>query len=478
MTQPRAIIYTRISQDRSGDGAGIDRQLVDCRAKAQANGWTVVAELSDNDVSAYSGRPRPAYLELLKLLEAAQADAVIAWHEDRLHRSPIELEHYMAVCQPRNIETDFVQSGRLDLRTASGRMVARIRGAVAREEVEHKSEREQSKRLKIAQAGGRHKAARVYGWEPDGMNVRESEAAIVREITERLIAGETCSRVANALNARSVPTIGGAKWTGIGVKKTALRASNAALRTHKGIEYPGNWQPIITVEQYREVQLVMSLPNNRYKRTAGRKYLLTGLAYCGACGSKLGAHQKASNGRPAYRCEVALAALPGRKGCGKVVRQIVPLERLVSEAALYRLSGDGLAKLLHLSEETDAEVKELLQEAEAQRRRIQRIVDEYATTDVWTAAEFSRAKATASQRIKELERQITEKSAHKAVGHMQIEDDIASWWETATVDDRRQVVELLVERVVVKPQVHKGFKVVKYGDYRFDPALVDIIWRV
>lgn len=476
--QSRAVIYTRISQDRSGDGAGIERQLVDCRAKAEANGWSVVAELSDNDVSAYSGRPRPAYLELLQFLEAGQADAVVAWHEDRLHRSPIELEHYMAVCQPRNIETDFVQSGRLDLRTASGRMVARIRGAVAREEVEHKSEREQSKRLKIAQAGGRHKAARVYGWEPDGVRVRESEAAIVREIVERLIQGETCSRVANALNARGVPTIGGAKWTGIGVRKTALRASNAALRTHKGIEYPGNWQPIITVEQYREVQLVCSLPNNRYKRTAGRKYLLTGLVFCGECGSKLGAHKGVSNGKPAYRCEVSTAADSSRRGCGKVVRQTVPLEQLVSDAVLYRLSGEGLATLLNRSEETADEVKELLAEAEAQRRRLARIVEEYATTDVWTPAEFARAKAAATARLEDLERQVAAKSAHKAVGKMRIKSDIAAWWETASVDDRREVVELLVERVVVHRQVRKGFKVIKYGEYRFDPGLIAISWRV
>src|SRR5688500_5358433 len=89
----KAAIYVRISEDKTGAGLGIERQEDDCRALAGRLGWDVVEPIfEDNDVSAYSGKPRPGYRALLAALRAGNADAVICWHTDRLHRSPVELE--------------------------------------------------------------------------------------------------------------------------------------------------------------------------------------------------------------------------------------------------------------------------------------------------------------------------------------------------------------------------------------------------
>jgi len=100
----RAAVYTRISQDRisqdrTGAGLGVERQETDCRALAEQLGWEIVAVHSDNDLSAYSGKPRPGYRALLADLRAGVADAVIVWHTDRLHRHPSELEEYLSICE-------------------------------------------------------------------------------------------------------------------------------------------------------------------------------------------------------------------------------------------------------------------------------------------------------------------------------------------------------------------------------------------
>src|SRR5699024_9459204 len=136
----KAAIYVRISQDRTGAGLGVDRQVEDCTALAESRHLDIVDVYTDNDVSAYSGKPRPAYTRLLDDLRAGRVDVVLAWHEDRLHRAPRELEDYIDACS-RGVPTYFAKSGDLDLTTASGRMTARIRGAVARQESEHKAER-------------------------------------------------------------------------------------------------------------------------------------------------------------------------------------------------------------------------------------------------------------------------------------------------------------------------------------------------
>src|ERR671910_2449931 len=149
----RAAIYTRISQDRTGAGLGIERQETDCRALAERLGWEIIAVHADNDLSAYSGKPRPGYRALLADLRAGVADAVLVWHTDRLHRSPAELEEYIGVCEPRGVPTMTVKAGPIDLATPAGRMVARQLGAVGRYESEHKSERIKRKMAQKAENG-------------------------------------------------------------------------------------------------------------------------------------------------------------------------------------------------------------------------------------------------------------------------------------------------------------------------------------
>ncbi|MFL4948464.1 hypothetical protein ACJ6WE_14060 [Streptomyces sp. MMS24-I31] len=47
-----------------GTGLGVARQEEDCRALCTRLGWDAVAVYPDNDVSAYSGAPRPKWQEL------------------------------------------------------------------------------------------------------------------------------------------------------------------------------------------------------------------------------------------------------------------------------------------------------------------------------------------------------------------------------------------------------------------------------
>jgi site-specific DNA recombinase len=62
---PRAVIYSRISDDTVGDEHGVTNQLGECRRTAEARGARVVAELSDNDIGASNGALRPDYQRLM-----------------------------------------------------------------------------------------------------------------------------------------------------------------------------------------------------------------------------------------------------------------------------------------------------------------------------------------------------------------------------------------------------------------------------
>lgn len=80
----RAAVYVRISKDRASAGLGVTRQEEDCAALCRRRRWQIVRVYVDNDVSAYSGKPHPAWKELLANIRAGRIDAIVCWHVDRL----------------------------------------------------------------------------------------------------------------------------------------------------------------------------------------------------------------------------------------------------------------------------------------------------------------------------------------------------------------------------------------------------------
>ena len=146
-------LHRRISKDREADGLGVERQRRDCEALAERLGWTVTATYTDDDFSAYSGKPRPAYRDLLAAIDSGTVGAVLAWHPARLHRSPRELEGFIDLVERHGTAVQTVTAGAYDLTSPTGRMQARIVGNVARFESEHKSERLRRKMDELADAG-------------------------------------------------------------------------------------------------------------------------------------------------------------------------------------------------------------------------------------------------------------------------------------------------------------------------------------
>src|SRR5688572_7056192 len=127
MQKPNAVaVYARISQDRAGEGLGIRRQVEDCRAEAERRGWRVAEEYIDDEISAYTGRVRPGYRQMLEDIRAGQRDSVIVWHLDRLHRRPIELEEFVQACAAGGVTNVVTLHGDVDLGNGDGLLVARL----------------------------------------------------------------------------------------------------------------------------------------------------------------------------------------------------------------------------------------------------------------------------------------------------------------------------------------------------------------
>jgi DNA invertase Pin-like site-specific DNA recombinase len=336
----RAAAYVRISRDRTGLRAGVERQREDTAALAARRGWDLVEVLEDNDVSASSGRVRPAYQRLLRGLDAGEWDAVVTWHPDRLYRRPADLEALIDLLDGSRVEVATCTAGDVDLSTPTGRMTARIIGAVARAEVERISERvrsafTQQARAGRAAAGGR----RGYGYEWDteahAPRIVEAEAEVLRRVTREVVRGRTLGAVVAELNRDGVLTPTGARWRAPTLRRQLLSPRLSGRRSHRvggvrgvgGVvivgEPSGEWEAILSVREQERLRAVLGdrAPISAGPRATRTRRLLTGLLVC-----ECGGHLNYTSGRR-YACS--------RRGggCGRITLLAGPAEALVFGAA-------------------------------------------------------------------------------------------------------------------------------------------------
>jgi site-specific DNA recombinase len=456
-----AAIYCRISRDKFGAGLGVERQERDCRELAARLGWRVAEVFCDNDLSAYSGKPRPRYRAMLDAIRAGRVGAVLAWHTDRLHRSPLELEDYISACNDgRDVPTHTVQAGPLDLSTPSGRMVARQLGAVARYESEHRSERVRAASLHRAQQGRRSGGPRPFGYENDGVTVRENEAMAVRTAVESLLAGASLRSVARELNATRLTTSMKARaWDAHSVRALLLKARNAGLREHRGqVIGPANWPAIVPEEQWRAVVAILTNPARRTSPSDARvKWLGSGIYRCAGCGRPSLRVSTAGRGIACYRC-------PGERGTtGHVVRIAAPLDAYVEAIIIERLSRPDAVELLRPSA-PQVDLPGLRAAANAARARLAEIAEMLGEGELTrTEAQIARSRATA--RLERAEAEIAAATATSPLAGIVDAPDPAAVWAGLEIGRRRAVLDCLMT-VTVLPAIRPG--------PRFDPDTVRI----
>lgn len=462
----RAAIYARISRDRIGAGLGVDRQTRDCRQLAGQLGWRIVVEYADNDLSAYSGKPRPGYLSLLDDLHAGRVDAVLTWHTDRLHRSPVELEDFISVCEPRNAPTHTVKAGPIDLATPAGRMVARQLGAVARYEVEHQIERQKRAKQQAAEAGRFRGGRRAFGYERDGVTVIDAEKELVADWCDRVLAGESLNSIAQALNRDGVLTSTGSAWSSTALRRVLMRARNFGRIEQCGQILEGvdaAWEPLIDEDVGRGVRTLLSDPSRlRAPKSADRVWLGAGVYLCGVCadGTTVRSGGTVGDGRTAYRCRGPRAHL---------TRVAEPVDQLVTRIVLERLSRPDAALLL--DDDAREDPTGLRSRSAALRVRLDELAGLFAAGDV-TASQLAEGSRRIRTELGELDTRLAAAVARSPLAGFADAADVGAAWWAASVSRRKAVVRALV--VVTLLSAPRGRR--PGGSY-FDEESVRFDWN-
>jgi site-specific DNA recombinase len=283
----RIAIYTRISNDPTGHQLGVTRQLEDCHVLADRLGGEVVAHYDDNDLSAFTGKTRPGFEKLLDAMKRCEFDVLICWHPDRLYRSMKDLERLIEVADAAGVEIRSVNGGDLDLSNSSGRMLARILGSVARQESEHKGERQRRANIQRAEAGSWWSSQRCFGYTQDAEPI-EPEASMIRQAAADVLAGTSLRAVARAWNTSGVTSTRGASWNTSRVKRLLLNPRYAGLRSYHGkVTGPGDWKVILDPDTHHGLVAVLRDESRGGAVSYERKYLGSHRYRCGICGAVL-----------------------------------------------------------------------------------------------------------------------------------------------------------------------------------------------
>jgi len=464
-----AAIYARISSDAEGTGLGVARQLEDCRKLAADRGWPVGAEYVDNDVSAFSGKPRREYARMLADLASGDRDAVIVYNLDRLHRRPVELEEFVTLCESVGVRDVATVTADIDLGNDDGLFMARIFAAFAAKESGRKSARIRRKMLQNAQAGLPHGSVRPFGYEADKITVRESEAAVVREMVDRYLAGQSLRSLTIWLNESQIAPSVATSWQTTAVRQILCSGRIAGLREHRGeVIGAAVWPAIITPAE-RDRVLARMASRSVTKTRSARTYLLSGMLRCGRCGNRLYSQARHSNPQNRVRRYVCLKG-PDHGGCGRLTVVAAPVEELLTEAVLARLDSPQLAKVLAGKATADADVAALAAQVDADQQRLDELAGLYADGAI-TAREWIAARDPITDRITAARRDIAAATDTTAVYELAgTGGALRSGWDELDLGRQQAIIKAVLDHAVIAPGTP--------GSRSLDIGRVAPVWRV
>lgn len=123
-------------------------------------------------------------------VESGKITVIVCRDDDRLVRQPVERERIINTLELRAVPVYFTHGSAVDLTASDGRFNARLLGALARKEMEKKSQRQKTGNRHRAAEGLPYPIVRPFGYIKDGKTIRviDEEADAIRWAADRIIA--------------------------------------------------------------------------------------------------------------------------------------------------------------------------------------------------------------------------------------------------------------------------------------------------
>jgi site-specific DNA recombinase len=503
----RIAVYVRVSTQTPCQTQSIEHQLQRLRAHVQTQGW----ELPDEHVfrdDGYSGASlnRPGLDRLRERIAQRAFDRVLITAPDRLARKYVHQVLLLEEFDQHDCQTEFLE--RPMSQDPHDQLVLQIRGAVAEYERSLITDRMRRGRQAKLRAGLLLPWTRPpYGYrvdpdrprDPWGVRLEPAEAVTVAEMAAYYLEdGRSLFGLAKHLMAMGVLTPSGKKrWNQatvrgiltnpvyIGkvyagrnrarparIRRSALKPLGNPTSGHEPAS-PEDWilvaevPAILTQEQFDLIQAKLA-QNQKFasRNNTSHEYLLRALVSCGLCGLACTA-RSCHPGYAYYTCRAKqhpiqscrdercpsrfipatqLDALVWQDLC-----EILTHPELITQALERAQGGQWLPQELQARQENLRKARRSLEQ------QLERLTEAYLS-NVIPLAEYQRRRQDLEQRQVTLEQQAQQlmasvdrqvELAGLAIGIEDFCQRVQRGLADATFEQKRQLVELLIDRVVV-----------------------------
>ena len=502
----RVAIYVRVSTQGQVETQTIKQQLVRLKAHIQEQGWLLdPAHIYRDDGHSGASLARPGLDSLRDRAAFCEFDVVILTDPDRLARNYVHLVLVLDELEQRGVRIEFLDRPMSD--DPHDKLLLQIRGAVAEYERTLIADRMRRGRLMKYKTGQLIPWTKIpYGYrlgpeglrKPEHVYMDEAEAAIIVEMFNwYLEAGVTIYEVAKRLIDKGLPTPEGKKrWSTSTVrrilKNTAYIGTTYANQTQtvqpkrrrSALQNPGargetqvlrpekEWIPIsvpviVDKDLFDQVQKKLSYNLQTSSRNnKSHQYLLRGLVSCGLCRLSANArtvhskyqyyvcrgHGKALQFAPEDRCTARF--IPVKQLDELVWKDLynVLMHPDMIKHALKRAHGRHW-----IPQELQARIERSSKAERQIVRQQKRLLDVYLQ-EIIEVKEFERKRIDLErkQEVLKIEKIQLESASLEQIEICSIANSIEAFCNTiqpaleyATFEQKRQLVELLIDRVVV-----------------------------
>ena len=462
-----ALIYTRVSEDKTGEHRSVTEQEAACRRTCEANGWTVTDTFSDNDIGAsrHSSGERNGWGQVIARIGQGDIDVLVVWEFSRTGRDLgawVQLRDAL-----ERTGTKLSEGGKLsDLSDSSERLTLGVKSVIAESAADETSARVR-RSLQANADRGRPHGRLLYGYRrlrddrtgrPMGQVPDHEQAAVVRRIFAEYNAGSSLRDVADGLNAEGITTESGGEWVARRIGDMTRNVAYAGRRTYKGEDVgKGDWEPLVDMDAYLTAERRREAATFRKTRAAGAARLLSGVIRCGVCSAKMYSGGDKLKSGHAYVCSA-----PTR--CTQ--RAGLDCDNLVTAALLERIASPDVYAPLRGSGEQSAEVIDATNRVAELEAQLDEAADQFAAGEL-----SAKMLAKVEQRLDPMIAE-ARKAARQAAVPLDIdipESGHVAWWEQLDPKVRREVVNATIAAVVVQRSGAKRTPI-------FDPSKVSVEW--
>lgn len=486
----RAVLYVRVSRSTK-ESVSLARQEGELRTLAEREGWAVVAVQSDDGLTGTKERERAE--EALAMIADGRADVLVSWELSRWSRMGLTaVAKLVAVLEERpEALLVFHKEGLRSSMPAFG-ILAAVISEVSKMEAEGTRDRILSMRSHLLSQTDPQEQRWLGGSPPFGYRatarpggpgkalvIDPYEVGYARRLFEGFARGDKLTDLTSMLNDEAVPTTMSAlrrarqkgeptegldrgEWRTTTVRKM-LQSPTLLGRTTQRVEV-GKRADSSPVVEYRAITDAQGIPITRWEPVvdpgvwaqvqerlkrrgpnAPRKAAswLSGLLYCGRCGSVMYANSRRTRSVDSFRC--ANKAIPG-KVCSGVSISRGGVEDHV-EGVILRMIGSLKEYKVTERVEGAADTGELGGVAQA-------IADVQAALGQ-DGADYGALLPRLDQ-LKEERRRLLSQPARVVRVRHETGRLLADAWAEGGIAERRFIVDDMLDGITVKPALGAG----------------------